>query len=158
SIIRSLAFSHDSKRLAWATGNEVNGNAEHVLWDASTGKRIASLRTCEMMAWIAFDEKAQSLLTVNLSGAFDMWDLPALKNASGFYVEPEFPTMAQSAALSPDHKTLVIGTGTSHALAPPNPDYGTLRIFDVATGRERLSPEKEELRAKDEVAEAARLA
>ena len=158
SLIRSVAFSSDSTRLAWASGNEVNGNAEHVLWDATTGKRIASLRTNAMMAWIAFDAKAETLLTVNLDGGFQRWNLSTVKSTSRFPNELAFPTMATSAALSPDGKTVVIGTGNSDVFAPPQPDNGAIRIFDAATGRERLAAEKEVQRAKDEAEEAARLA
>src|SRR5207247_2404829 len=48
--------------------------------------------------------------------------------------------------------------GNSDALTLPDADYGTIRIFDMATGRERLAPEKEVQRARNEAAEAARLA
>jgi WD40 repeat protein len=158
-LIRSLAFSPDSSRLAWVTGNEwTPGIAEHLLWDAATGQRIGSLRTDDRLAWVAFAVNGASLATVSLDGDFRMWKLPALEKASGFGVEFRFPTMVPSAALSPDGKALFLGTGSPHALAPLAADLGTIRIFDALTGRERLAPEKEAQRARDEAAEAARLA
>jgi len=118
SLIRSLAFSPDSSLLAWASGNEVNGNAEHVLWNATTGERVASLRTDNMFAWIAFNKNAKALYTVDLDGSVHQWEMPTLKRTSSFRVELQFPTMAQSAALSPDGKTLVIGSAVQMRWRP----------------------------------------
>ena len=111
-----------------------------------------------MMAALAFEPNGKTMISVDLDGDFHVWDLATLKKKVSTEVELAFPTMAQAAALSPDGKTLVIGTGNSDVFALPQEDYGTIRLFDVATGRERLAPEKETQRTKDEAAEAARLA
>lgn len=158
ALIRSLAFSPDGKRLAWASGNEVNGNAEHVLWDVTTTKRIGSLRTEEMMASVVFGGEGKSLILVGLGGDIHFWDVATLKKTSSVEIDLTFPTMAQSAAIAPDGKTLVIGTGNSDALAAPDAGYGAIRLFDLPRWRERLAPEKEAKRAQDEAVEAERLA
>ncbi len=158
ALIRSLAFSPDGKRLAWAAGNEVDGQAELVLWELRSAKRIAALRTEEMMAGVVFHPDGKSLIAVDFAGCFQVWDLATLKKTASFEVELAFPTMALAAALAPDGKTLVIGSGNSDVFAPPDARYGHLRLFDVATGKERLAPEKEAQRARDEAAQAARLA
>ncbi|HYV35666.1 MAG TPA: hypothetical protein VE988_08175, partial [Gemmataceae bacterium] len=158
SLIRSLAFSADGKLLAWVTGNPVEGAVEHVLWDLTTLRRIAPLRSDELMSFVTFSRTGKSLISVEMEGNFQLWDLATCKKTAGFEVNLDFPTLAHAAAVSPDGTTLVIGTGTPGVLAPPSPTVGTVRIFDVATGRERLSPEKEKQRAKNEAAETARLA
>lgn len=158
ALIRALAFSPDGKLLAWASGNEVNGNAEHVLWDVTTTKRIGSLRTDEMMASVVFDGEGKSLILVGLGGDIHFWDVARLKKTSSIEIELTFPTMVQSAAIAPDGKTLVIGTGNSDALAAPDAGYGAIRLFELPSWRERLAPEKEAKRAQDEAVEAERLA
>jgi WD40 repeat protein len=157
TLIRSLAFSADATRLVWATGNEVAPDRpEHVLWDIPSGRRLGALLTDHRLAWIAFGPEADQLRSVSLDSGIERWSLKTLKRTAN--IEPGIESMTQSACLSPDGKTLAIGTGTSDALAAPSPEYGAIHLVDAATGRERLSPAAEAERRKVEAEEAALVA
>lgn len=158
TVIRSLTFSADGKQLVWATGNEVSNNVEHVLWDVTTAKRIASLRSPDGMAGIVFHPTRKALIGIGLDLSFETWDLGTFKRAAVIDIAGESPAMAHTVALSPDGKTLVVGTGNPDALMPPDAGYGSIRLFDPVTGRERLTPERERRRARDEAYVAARQA
>lgn len=159
ALIRSTAFSADSKHLAWAAGNEVNNNHELFVWDVASAQRLAALPSDMMMASAFFGMDGKSLIAVGAELGIQTWNTASRKKSAAFAVaESEIPEMATAAALAADGKTLVIGTGNSDVFAPPQAGFGRLRLFDATTGRERLSPEGEVKRAKEEANLAVRLA
>jgi WD40 repeat protein len=150
TVIRSIAFSADSRQLAWASGNEVNGNAELFLWDVVRETKIARLPVRTLMAGVIFHPDGKTLISVEMSGSFRTWERSTLKKMAEKQVEFTTANMVLAAALAPNGKTLVLGSGNSDVFAPPDSRHGEVRLFDLATGKGWLAPEREARRAKEE--------
>jgi WD40 repeat protein len=114
--VRGLAFSPDGKLLASATPYHA------CVWDAHTGKRLTELDR-RARNRVFFDPSGKRLIT---GGDVCVWDVGAKKLIRGMGQDYNF---AEVAALSPDGKTVA-----SSAVYDER-----IRLWDVATGRERLA-------------------
>jgi WD40 repeat protein len=118
-VVYGVAFSPDGQVLAVATGSDGIG-----LWNPITGQEQATLRSPVGGAYtVAFSPDGQTLAaTYHSAETTLLWALPSGK------VRASLIGAAYCLAFSPDGRTL----------AGTRPDR-TTRLWDVATGKERLS-------------------
>ncbi len=142
-IIHCLAFSLDGARLAVASAGKATQKEESCevkIWDTAGGKEQQTLKGIkERIGGLVFSPDGKRLLVSLGHGRFataahptTLWDVDAgraLVSWQGLCNEPK-----QLAAFSPDGQSLA-----AWQMTLGNPD---LKLWDVATGRERLTLEK----------------
>jgi WD40 repeat protein len=113
-----LMFSPDGKQLATMGAKWVR------FWDAATGKE---LRRVDGRSWFALSPDGSTLVAEAVTGkGFTLRDIATGQERRRFGERDAEPTFERSFALSPDGKTLAApGKG------------GTVRLYDLATGKER---------------------
>jgi WD40 repeat protein len=122
--ISVLAFSGDGKKLGAYGGGQVR------LWDVTSGKELSAFERPIDRGGAAFSGDLRTLACPNIQ-EIDLWDVDAGKLRETL---PERPGQVACVAFDPDGKTLAVATapyGRSKART------GDLRLWDVATGRER---------------------
>ncbi|MFF9603607.1 trypsin-like peptidase domain-containing protein [Streptomyces sp. NPDC014684] len=125
SALCAGAFSPDGRLLA---GGDQNGEAH--LWDVASGRVRAVLPAHgqDYDCAFAFSPDGRTLAYGGADGRVRLWNVPEARPRGAPLVHGEPPwTEVESVAFSPDGRTLATA-GT-----------GTLRLWDVATGRQRGS-------------------
>ena len=122
-----IAFSPDGKRMASGGFDADKSNYFARLWDVQTGKEIRRFlhgKPSYGIASLAFSPDAKTLATRALDGCLRLFDVDTGKTRKTF-PEDGGGRRRGSVAFSPDGKT-VAAAGDS------------IRLYDVATGEERL--------------------
>jgi WD40 repeat protein len=127
--VLSLAFSPDGQTLA-------SGGMDRTvkLWDVKTGKQRATLRGhTGWVVCLAFCPDGKLLASADPEDTVRLWDMPPGRERD-YRIKQAGQIL--SVAFSPDGRTLAVGgspAGISAVLK------GQLRLWDVATGKERLA-------------------
>jgi WD40 repeat protein len=122
--ISSVAFAPDGKLLATSAGAESATGGEVKLWDAETGKEVASLPPLKGGARCATFAPDGRTLAVACGQEVRFWHLPSLIEQKGWKQDGPVAAVRYSA------------DGTMLAVGQQN---GTVTVFDVAGGRERAT-------------------
>jgi WD40 repeat protein len=137
--VRIIAFSPDGKLVA-------AGDDDGVLhiWDVKTDEEVRALKGHETgVECLAFSPDGDLLLSDSHQGTCHLWDVKTgkelLKVVPGVDAQPRRRTVRSEGlkriehivAFSPDGKTV----------ASDSPDYGTVCLWDPATGKERFTIE-----------------
>jgi WD40 repeat protein len=126
----AVAFSPDGKTL-------FTGGADVTLWDVATGKKKASFKG---RSAVAFSPDGKTVAAVSEDAehrrqqTVKLWDLSTGKEKASL---KGHAGAVFSAAFSPDGKLLAVGSGISASNGQPS--GGEVKLWDVATGRERAS-------------------
>jgi WD40 repeat protein/tRNA A-37 threonylcarbamoyl transferase component Bud32 len=115
----AVAFSPDGKTLATAAGD-----AAH-LWEAATGRRLASLPHADKVHALAFSPDGKTLLTGCADRRAHLWDVLSRRPRGTL---PHAGTV-RSVAFSPDGETLLTGSLDK-----------TARLWSAANGEPRSAP------------------
>ncbi|BBM86344.1 hypothetical protein UABAM_04730 [Candidatus Uabimicrobium amorphum] len=145
--VNSVAFSPDGKTLASASGSynirtEKYKDCTVRLWDVTSGKEITTIteHTASVLS-VAFSPDGKTLASA--SGGYNirtkkykdctvrLWDVTSGKEITTI---TEHTASVLSVAFSPDGKTIASGAGNIFGLG--GPDGGSVRLWDVATGKE----------------------
>ena len=133
----SVAFSPDGKMLASANGHSLAGrrseNDAVQLWDADTGKKIATLEGhTDFVMSVAFSPDGKTVASGSGDRTVRLWDVASRKNTATLTGHSDIPlpsgTLSRgiSVAFSPDGKTLA-----SEDFVPTS-----VKLWDVETGKE----------------------
>jgi WD40 repeat protein len=125
--VYSVAYSRDGKLLATAS---YDGTVK--VWDAETGRPLATLEGHEgKVRHVAFAPDGKRLATAGEDRTARVWDV-----AKGRELQKVAHTdPVRAVAFTPDGKTLIAGGG--YHKAEEGDSRGELRLWDVATGKER---------------------
>jgi uncharacterized protein (TIGR03067 family) len=118
-FVSALAFSPDGKILA-------SGNVKKalMLWEASSGKPIASLRGhAKDISSLAFRRDGTILASASLDTTIDLWDISAAKHITTIY--PSGPSI-HAVDFNPDGSLLAsAGSG------------GSIKLWEIPSGKEK---------------------
>lgn len=110
-----LTFSPDGKNLISARGKSSDYGRTNI-WNLSTGKIIATI--AKSLIYIGFTSDGKRLLSVDSLYGVDLWDAATGANIRQIVEQIKFEddrtysrVYPNTAAMSPDNKTLVIGEG-----------------------------------------------
>jgi RNA polymerase sigma factor (sigma-70 family) len=154
--VRRLAFAPDGKALA--SGDDTSAR----LWEAATGKELLRLGVGSPVRALAFSPDGKALATGSEDGRLRLWELPSGKR---LHESPAQGLPVRAAAFSPDGKVVASGVnglvtlwdaavgkelrrlwGAGAEAVAFSPDGatlatggngGTIRLWDVRTGKER---------------------
>jgi WD40 repeat protein len=132
--VNRVVFSPDGKTLA-AVGNE----AKVKLWDVATGKEKAPLKGDPKGIFLAFSPDVKTMAFANHDNeTVILWDPSTGKERASLKGLPGAVKGASNdAAFSPDGKLFAAGGG--HFGSEGRPGAGEVKVWDVATGRERAT-------------------
>jgi RNA polymerase sigma factor (sigma-70 family) len=129
ALLRAVAVSPDGTRIA--TGGD---DRTARLWDAATGKALHTLPAGAGVLALAFSPDGRTLAVGGAEEAC-LWDARAGKPLGKLRAPSHSFT---ALAFTPDGKSLVTGHARTLAGGERDPGMpGSLRVWDVATGRER---------------------
>jgi WD40 repeat protein len=139
----SIAFSPDGKALVAGGRDEKTEAAQLLLWGLPARKQATAWPALqhEVIGALSFSADGKLLATGTVEGTVQVWDVASGKPKTTWTV----PTALLSLALSPDGKWLA----TAGKAEPPLVPSGA-RLWDLTTGREKLSPAREAERARRE--------
>ena len=147
-FVYSLAMSPDGKTLAEATWKQEEERVEVQAWDVATGKAVGPPIRHEDYTHVTFLPDGKTVLTATLTGpgadgVLHLWDMRSGKAVGSTFHVPQLwvgagnrmfpgplPWTAPKIALSPNGKTVLIGSGD------------TLQIREVGTWRTVGTPFK----------------
>jgi WD40 repeat protein len=135
TIITSLAFSSDGKRLFSASGEEVSGEREVELawWDLTSPepRKEQTINYQAMIDAAAFSPNGNMIATGGgTAGTVVLWDVPSRKQLEQPW--DGHLSGALSVAFSPDAKRLAIGTGKGIFLGDVDPHAWQKRACAIA--------------------------
>jgi WD40 repeat protein len=136
SIVRSVAFSPDGKRLASASQPDDNEEGMVKVWDAQTGHEFLTLKVRNYGPRLAFSPDGKRLagstsLPGSGSDAIKVWDSVTGQELLGL---KGHSARVWSVVYSPDGKRLASGSGTE-----PYGSSGEVKVWDAETGQELLT-------------------
>jgi WD40 repeat protein len=125
-------FSPDGKHLVTALGDQGGFSQEPSvvkLWDAATGKELATLQRHEWRIFnLQFTADGKRLVSASADGSVKVWDMEGNRELRDF--RADFDMNSAAFALSPDGKQLAgIGEG-------PRPLQPAVRVYELETGKE----------------------
>jgi WD40 repeat protein len=122
TAVSSLAFSPDGKLLA---SGGIAGDTALRFWDASTGKQVGTLSGHSgQISSLEFARDSETLVSASMDEErVRLWRVSTGKEFRAFAIGEQ--PLGFHCTLSPDGKTLVLGTSRNCA-----------RLWDVATGKE----------------------
>jgi WD40 repeat protein len=131
----SATFSPDGRRVLSCGGNNSGAN----IWDATTGKLLATLGT-DQFGTAVFSPDGQQVLTVHQGPTVRLWDVAAGKE---LLTLPPQEGLVRSAAFSPDGKLVLTASNTAAHIwdAGTGKEIVTLKEPDYAIGSARFSPD-----------------
>jgi WD40 repeat protein len=125
-----LSFSRDGKRLL-ASGNDRVVR----LYDFESGKELKRLEGHRNEVWVAsFSPDGKYAITGGYDTTLRVWDLDSGKEVRQFESTGDLP---RCLAWSPDGKRVAVGHFSNLASFTTSP--GTVRVWDVATGKPLLA-------------------
>ncbi|MDR1635708.1 MAG: caspase family protein [Treponema sp.] len=139
SGIKSAVFSPDGKTI-------VSGGADHAvkLWDIATSRELFTARHSNSVKSVAFSPDGKTILSASADYSLKLWDAATgreIRTFSGrsFYDKSSttgHSNNVNSAAFSPDGKTIVSGSGSDYEVHGEFSRDNTLRLWNAATGQE----------------------
>ena len=125
--VNSVAFSPDGKLLA-------SGSVDKTvkLWEVETGREVRALSGhTDVVASVAFSPDGKLLASGSSDNTVRLWEVETGREARSLV---QFK--AQSVVFSPDGKLLASGSGSWSKAQSIRSRDNTVRLWDVATGRE----------------------
>jgi WD40 repeat protein len=124
--VNSVALSPDGKRVL------SGGNQAMRLWDLETGDEIRSFAYAGSIWDVAFSPDGKTALAGCGDGRVRLWELESGKELQAFVAHSD--GVAWTGAFTPDGKQAVTGGGNT--LGQREQPSGSLRLWDLATGKE----------------------
>jgi WD40 repeat protein len=139
-FISALAFSPDGTKLA------ASGGGSTYLWEAATGKVLREFLGEKEWGntWCAAFSADSTLLAVARDEKIELWDVRLDQHLRRFGPVPPKPSgFVSYLAFSPNGQLLAAASGGRIYRGKASPPFGdgVIRIYDVATGQERLALE-----------------
>ncbi len=129
----ALAYSPDGTWVVSGSGGGAatpQGAASVDIWDASSGRRRASLAGANGAVWcVAISPDGTKVAAGDAGGGVMVWDKAT---AQSLWTRKEPGLTAMSVAFSPDGKSLAAGYGTYSG-----DQVGRAKLWDVASGKEK---------------------
>ena len=120
-----VAFSPDGKTLASSGKDQLDKTIK--LWDAATGKELATLKGHAFaVECFAFSPDGKTLASQGVHG-IKLWDVATGKKQNTFKEDGWGGMNSRCMFFSPDVKTAALVAGTQHP--------GQIKLLDVATGK-----------------------
>jgi WD40 repeat protein len=139
SYINSAVFSPDGKTI-------VSGGSDHAvkLWDIATGRELFTARHSNSVESVAFSPDGKTILSASADNSLKLWDAATGREIRTFSERSFYDKSSttghsndvNSAAFSPDGKTIVSGSGGNYEPWGEFSRDNTLRLWNAATGQE----------------------
>jgi WD40 repeat protein len=128
--LMSVALSADGKR-ALSSGSDQTMR----LWNVETGEEIRSFAGHPATVWdVIFSPDGKKALSGCGDGIARLWDLESGKELLALETHTQMGGVAWTAAFTPNGKQAVTGGG--NLLSGNDPAEGSLRLWDLTTGKE----------------------
>ena len=132
-----VAFSPDGKTLAVGSGTAAaSGTGTVQLWDVATRRQIGVIQAGDGggVSALAFSPDGKTLATGTWDGTVSLWDVTTRRPAGAPLISGEPVTGSPGLGPGVEIKSLAFGRGGT-TIAAARSD-GTVRLWDVATGRQ----------------------